>query len=210
MADDSSSAAASKPEHLTRAERVFAGILGAAILVWAGVLLFSPPEHKEVISGCKATAAKDCVQTVSSIPETVTTALVGVGGILLLVALLGIRFSSIKAPGGFELGTSATESSKEEADDAEATGKARPLVPETTAETIRTRAVDEEATASQLQAWSLLPPHVRAAAARRWVASGRQGDPSVQIAQAYAPAPGHSDWYIVFADGSAIRVTVAA
>jgi hypothetical protein len=209
VADDSGSAQASTPEHLSWFERVVALLIGAGILIWSAVLLFSPPEHKEVISGCKATATKDCVQTVSSIPETVTTALVGVGGVLLLIALLGIRFSSIKAPGGFELGTSTTETSKDEADDAADKGKANPVVPPPTAEMFRASTVSEETTAAQLRAWSLLPPNVREAAVRRWASSGKTGDPSTQVAQIYAPAANNNDWYIVFVDDTTFRITVA-
>jgi hypothetical protein len=208
VADEGGSAQASKPEHLNRNERGLAGALGIVMLIWGGVLLFCPPEHKELISGCKANATKDCVQTVSSVPETVTTAIVGVGGALLLIALLGIRFTSIKA-GGIELGTSATETSKDEADDAAAKGKAKP-VPKPAATTFQPATEDEAATVEPLQMWSLLPPHVREAAIRRWAASGKQGDPATQIDQVYAPALGNNDWYLVFTDDTTFRVTVAA
>lgn len=209
MAGDSNSSAASKPEHLDVVERVFAGLLGVAILVWVAVLVFSPPEHKELISGCKATAAADCVQTVSSIPETVSSTLVGAGAILLLLAILGIRFTSIKAA-GIELGAMATDSSKDKARKAVTNGEAVALASQHIGAAIASGAVDEStAVPTQLEAWGLVPVDVQAAVVRRWQTEGKGGHPSTNLAQVYAPLPDHSDWYIEFMDGTTYRVTAA-
>jgi hypothetical protein len=211
VADDSGSTQPSKPERffLSETERVFAGLIGAGILAWAAVLLFSPPEHNELISGCKATNPTDCVPTVSSIPESVTSVVVAAGAVLILVALLGIRFSSIKA-GPISLGATATDSSKDDAEEAADKDKAKPVVQPELVRGFAARGRDEAAMRNQLEAWALVPPEIRAAAIRRWRAQGKAGDPATQIEQVYAPAPGHSDWYIAFLDGSTYRVTAGA
>jgi hypothetical protein len=202
---------ASKPEHLHLVERLLALLIGVGILVWAAVIVFSPPEHSELISGCTATSTKDCVQTVSSVPETVTSTLVGAGVILLLLAVLGIRFTSIKAA-GIELGATAASSTSDEAQKATTEGKAVPLAPTTvTQAAMESSTVDKQAVVStQLQTWGLLPHEIQRAVVRRWRAEGKDGHPSTNIAQVYSPLPDYYDWYIEFIDGTTYRVTATS
>jgi hypothetical protein len=154
------------------------------------------------------TTASNCVQEVSSVPEAVTSTLVGTGVILILVALLGIRFTSIKAA-GIELGVAVAPSSTTDAEAAATEGKVAPLA--TQAFTPAQFAPNaEKPVEGQLGAWGLLPADVQQASVRRWRVDGKSGHPSTEISQAYAPTPGNQDWYVAFLDGTVYRITPLA
>lgn len=211
MADQANADQVSKPEHLGLIERGLAFLIGVGILVWAAVIVFSPPEHSELISGCTATPPKDCVQGVSSVPETVTSTLVGAGVILLLLAVLGIRFTSIKAA-GIELGVAAAASTSDEAQQAASEGKAAPLVPQTLTQPMaESEPADRRAiVGTQLETWALIPQEIQRAVVRRWQTEGKDGHPSTNIAQVYSPLPGYQDWYIEFIDATTYRVSASS
>lgn len=210
MADQANPDEASQPEHLTRGERRLAGLIAVGILAWAAVIVFSPPEHSELISGCMAGTPKDCVQSVSSVPETVTSTLIGAGVILLLLSVLGIRFTSIKAA-GIELGVTASPSSPQDAQQAAGQGKVVPLAPPLVAQAmVEDAAAQPAAVSAQLQTWNLMPLEIQRAVVRRWRTENKDGHPSTNIAQVYSPVAGNPDWYVVFLDGTAYRVTAVS
>ncbi|KAF3470083.1 pYEATS domain-containing protein [Streptomyces sp. Tu 3180] len=92
---------------LTRAERIVAGAVGAVILVIALVLVVKPPDHRVALQQCR-NAAAGCIVSVDNDLTTFAVALAALGTVAALIAILGIRFNTVKAV-GTELGRVDTE-----------------------------------------------------------------------------------------------------
>ncbi|HEX5610198.1 MAG TPA: hypothetical protein VFX45_08915 [Solirubrobacterales bacterium] len=102
-----------KADRLTPRERRGAAGVGVVVWVLAGLLLFFPPEVKEAGGeGCSSSGHECGVVEVSADTETVSVVLVGLGGVALAVALLGIRFTKLSAGGVAVEGTVAEVSAK--------------------------------------------------------------------------------------------------
>jgi hypothetical protein len=84
-------------------ERLVAGGAALVLLVAALLVVVIPPDRQVALSNC-ANAAAGCVVSVDSDLTALATALAGVGAAVALVAILGIRFTTIKA-GLVELGS---------------------------------------------------------------------------------------------------------
>jgi hypothetical protein len=87
---------------LSRRERQLAGAAGVVLLVAAVWLVVWSPDRTVVIDGCTPSDNVQCTATVDGDFSTVAAVLVAAAAIAILVALLGLRFTRIKA-GGIEL-----------------------------------------------------------------------------------------------------------
>jgi hypothetical protein len=87
---------------LSRRERQLAGAAGGVLLVAAIWLVVWSPDRTVVIDGCTPSDKVQCTATVDGDFGTVAAVLVAAAAIAILVALLGLRFTRIKA-GGIEL-----------------------------------------------------------------------------------------------------------
>ena len=169
-------------------ERIMAGLFGFVIFGWSAYVLFAPPEHKEVISGCKTTG-KACTVTVSSVPQAMTSLLVAAGVALLLVAFLGVRFRSIKLP-GVEL-ASVQDSSPAQAQAARE-HKTVPLSVGT--------AQDQPSDTERVALWSSLPSAVQNSIIDKWQAEDQTDAPWKQLTQVDRPRSGSNEWFVHFGD----------
>src|SRR6266540_3983657 len=93
---------ASPTATLTRGERLLAGGAGAVLLVAAVWLVVWSPDRKAVIDGCTPSGGVQCTATVDGDFQTFAVALFAAAAIAILIALLGLRFTRVKA-GGIEL-----------------------------------------------------------------------------------------------------------
>lgn len=93
---------------LTGRERALAGAFALVAFAAAALLLWNPPhiDHVAEIASCKTAAT--CQTKVSADVSTIVLALVAIAGVAALVALLGVRFNSIKVAGN-ELGQTAEQ-----------------------------------------------------------------------------------------------------
>jgi hypothetical protein len=87
---------------LSRRERQLAGAAGVVLLVAAVWLVVWSPDRTVVIDGCTPSDGVQCTATVDGDFGTFAAVLVAAAAIAILVALLGLRFTRIKA-GGIEL-----------------------------------------------------------------------------------------------------------
>lgn len=94
-------------ERLNLAERIGALITALALLGVAVWITINPPDHTVALSGCAA-ADEGCIVAVDSNPATIAAALIALAGLGLVLAMLGIRFTSLKAA-GIELGAYKAE-----------------------------------------------------------------------------------------------------
>lgn len=98
MADRASSS--TKPSAssslLNGGERTGAIVAAAAFLALAVWLLIAPPKVEKFAPQC---ASKDCVASVSNVPDGVVLALTGIGALLVVMSVGGIRFSKFSVPG---------------------------------------------------------------------------------------------------------------
>jgi len=84
---------------LTRAERGVAFAVGLLLLGASAWAILDPPDRVVAISGCTPSAVGDCTAATDADLTTLATTLALLGVIVLLVALLGLRFSKISAAG---------------------------------------------------------------------------------------------------------------
>lgn len=82
-------------------ERLLAGVIGLALIVIGVLMVVNPPGKEVALGGCQSAAA-GCVVSVDSDLSTFGTALAALGAAAGLIALLGVRFTTVKA-GGVEL-----------------------------------------------------------------------------------------------------------
>jgi hypothetical protein len=87
---------------LSRRERQLAGGAGVVLLLAAVWLVVWSPDRTVVIEGCTPSTDVQCTATVDGDFGTFAAVLVAAAAIAILVALLGLRFTRIKA-GGIEL-----------------------------------------------------------------------------------------------------------
>ncbi|MFF4503787.1 pYEATS domain-containing protein [Streptomyces sp. NPDC001401] len=99
----------SHPERgrLSTTERTIAGTAAAVVLVIALALAVMPPEHRVALQQCP-NAAAGCIVTVDNDLTTLAVALSALGALAALIAILGVRFNTVKA-GGAELGRVDTD-----------------------------------------------------------------------------------------------------
>jgi hypothetical protein len=191
-----------EPGRLSDTERFVALGGGLVLFLVALWLLAFPPDHDEVLPDCTPSAGLDCVASVSDVPETVTSVVVGAAAALILVAVLGIRFRTVKIPGGIELSVDPVD--KSEADAAKENGEVEEAVPTPTAH------VELEALESNSSTlWASLPPVIQRRVAEAWKLAGNPGSPAASINQVYRPRRGHDLWYVEFLDGTTWRVREA-
>ena len=88
-------------ERLTPKERGAASFVAAVLLVIAVWMILDPPDRTEALGGCRS-EADGCLVTVDSDVTTIAAALFALAAAAGLIALLGVRFTSVKA-GGVEL-----------------------------------------------------------------------------------------------------------
>jgi hypothetical protein len=87
---------------LSKRERQLAGGAGVVLLVAAVWLVVWSPDRTVVVDGCTPSDSVQCTATVDGDFGTFAAVLVAAAAIAILVALLGLRFTRIKA-GGIEL-----------------------------------------------------------------------------------------------------------
>jgi hypothetical protein len=105
-------------------ERTLAAAAAALLVVLLVWLYWSPPERQVAVEGCAAENPAACVVTVSADPSAETAALVAASVVLLLIAILGVRFTTIKLPSGAELSRgAASETSPDTPARAKAAGR---------------------------------------------------------------------------------------
>jgi hypothetical protein len=102
----SDQAAKTKEDRLTRTERIIAGVVGAALLAVALGLVVTPPDRRVALQQCP-NVASGCIVTVDNDLSTFSAILAAIGAAAALIAMLGIRFNTVKA-GGAELGRADT------------------------------------------------------------------------------------------------------
>jgi hypothetical protein len=193
-------------------ERIFAGLLGFAILGWASDLIFDPPSHKQALTGCTVSATQSCIGTVSEVPEAVLVALITAAAALLLIAVLGVRFRSVKA-GPIELAAKVEASSPASAERAAADGKVQPVAPEPIRPAVWDQTLVEPdampvvlaAQRDQTALWASLPPAVQQSIIEAWRLAKSEGTPWESIVQVYAPTTGNNEWFVKFADETTWR-----
>jgi hypothetical protein len=88
-------------EPLTQNERTAAGFAAVVLLGIALWMILDPPDRTVALGGCKS-AANGCLVTVDGDMTTIVAALFALAAGAGLIALLGVRFTSLKA-GGIEL-----------------------------------------------------------------------------------------------------------
>lgn len=88
-------------ERLTPRERTAASITAVVLLVIAAWMILDPPDRTVALEGCRS-AADGCLVTVDGDLTTIAAALFALAAAAGLLALLGVRFTSVKA-GGLEL-----------------------------------------------------------------------------------------------------------
>jgi prokaryotic YEATS domain len=93
---------AGESRFLSDGERWVAGAAGVILVILALALVLAPPDRTEAIDGCSPRGNRACTAEVDGNTDVFAGVLAALGGAALLVGLLGIRFSSIKA-GGVEL-----------------------------------------------------------------------------------------------------------
>lgn len=202
--------AGSSREMLMRWERVLAGVAGFVAVGFVCWLILYPPEHTEALADCTVTADEDCLVSVSTVPDAVTSVLVGAGAVLVLIALLGIRFRQVKGP-GFALGADVSETTTQEAAEAKKQGKVEPVV--VGAGEPEPSPLGQPASAGQLGLWTALPHSVREAALEWW--NDRRDDlldeetktlqPWDLVEAVYKPTAGNNEWYVRFQNGKTCR-----
>ncbi|MDG4861545.1 hypothetical protein P8605_25755 [Streptomyces sp. T-3] len=96
-----------KGDRLTLTERIIAGAAGAIFLGTALALVAVPPDHRVALPQCPR-AALGCIVTVDNDLTPLAAILAALGAAAALIAILGIRFNTVKA-GGAELGRVDTE-----------------------------------------------------------------------------------------------------
>jgi hypothetical protein len=87
---------------LTKRERITAAAAGVALLVVALGLVVIPPDRQVALQQCPNSAA-GCIVNVDSDLTTFAAILSAIAAAAILIAILGIRFNTVKA-GGAELG----------------------------------------------------------------------------------------------------------
>jgi hypothetical protein len=85
-------------EPLTGTERVAASIAAVVLLGLAVWVILDPPDRTVALGGCTS-AADGCLVTVDGDVTTIAAALFALGAGAGLIALLGVRFTSVKAAG---------------------------------------------------------------------------------------------------------------
>lgn len=83
---------------LTTHERVIAGLVGAALIAAALILVLIPPDQEVALAQCP-NAAAGCVVRVDNDLSTLAAVLAGLGGAAALIGLLGVRFNEVQAGG---------------------------------------------------------------------------------------------------------------
>lgn len=92
---------------------MLAGTMALALLVFFAWVYLAPPSRTVALDGCEPSDTVSCTAVVDADPGVELTVVLGVGAVLLLVAILNRRFSSIKV-GDLELGGAATEVPEDE------------------------------------------------------------------------------------------------
>jgi hypothetical protein len=87
-----------KSDRLKKSERLIAGATGAILLVAALILVVVPPGREVALQQC-ANASAGCIVSVDSDPTALAAAIMGAGFLAIVIAVLGIRFNSVKAAG---------------------------------------------------------------------------------------------------------------
>ncbi|MFF3493271.1 pYEATS domain-containing protein [Streptomyces sp. NPDC002795] len=103
----SEQAVQTKGDRLTLTERIIAGAAGAALLATALSLVAVPPDHRVALPQCPR-ASSGCILSVDNDLTPLAAILAALGAAAALIAILGIRFNTVKA-GGAELGRVDTE-----------------------------------------------------------------------------------------------------
>src|SRR5881396_2112573 len=88
-------------EPLTQNERTAAGFAAVVLLGIALWMILDPPDRTVALGSCKS-AADGCLVTVDGDMTTIAAGLLALAAGAGLIALLGVRFTSLKA-GGVEL-----------------------------------------------------------------------------------------------------------
>lgn len=88
---------------LSKRERWLAGFTALGLLAIFLLLYLYPPHRQVAVQGCLAEDPENCVVTVSADPGAEAPALVAASAFLVLIAVLGRRFNTVKLPGGAEL-----------------------------------------------------------------------------------------------------------
>ncbi|KGN39940.1 pYEATS domain-containing protein [Knoellia aerolata] len=87
-----------KKNRLTRLERLGAAVVGLVLLGIALFLLGSPPSRQVALAQCR-NAAAGCIVSVDSDLTNFAAVVAGLGAAAALIALLGVRFTEVKAAG---------------------------------------------------------------------------------------------------------------
>jgi hypothetical protein len=181
-------AALEPPPALNDGERKIAAVVGGLAIALAIVLYLGPPTRAQALTDCTA-APTECVVNVHSEPEVLATALVGLGGLLTLIALLGRRFTTIKGPGGWELGIA--EISQEALEKASAAGDVEEVSASETPNGVR--ALDST------PLWAELPTWVRAQL-YRWAAENPVAQtvplPAAVVKAYKTKGQGNHPWFV--------------
>jgi len=85
-------------ERLTPFERRAAAVVALCVLAIALWIILDPPDRRVALSGCESASA-GCLVTVDGDVATVAAALVALAAVGGLVALIGVRFTTVKAAG---------------------------------------------------------------------------------------------------------------
>lgn len=101
-------AATSGPAGLSRNERLAAAGVGIVLGLFGAWVLIDPPLVRKPVAVKDCSTASACVADVAADVQTLVVALALLAGAALLIALLGIRFNSIKA-GEVTLGVTVAE-----------------------------------------------------------------------------------------------------
>ncbi len=99
-------AQAAEDAKLHPVERTVAAVIGVPMVGLGIWMMTSPPDVKTSVTLSSCKTASDCVATVSADNQEFAIALLLVGSTAILVALLGVRFASLKIAQLIELGKS--------------------------------------------------------------------------------------------------------
>jgi hypothetical protein len=83
--------------YLNTPERLAAAAVGFVLVVVGAILIANPPDRTQLVPGCRPDARTSCTVDVDSDPNVFAGVVAAIGGAAILIATLGVRFSSIKA-----------------------------------------------------------------------------------------------------------------